>query len=572
MRYKTFSNTRLKLISFLFLVVAILLVVKLFGLQILNAEYYQNEADRQYATPSKNIYERGSIYFKRIDGTLVTAGSQVSGFKVSINNTKVNNKFYTFDELNKVIDIDEEEYYKKVADEEDTYEEIAHHLSKEEADEVSALGLPGITVFKEKWRFYPVNEMAAHTVGFVGYNGDTLEGRYGLERQYDDTLRRSDDDPHINVFAEIFSDIGDVFGEEKRKNGDLVTTIEPAVQLFLEKTLSSTKERYEIDSVGGIVINPTTGAIYAMSAQPNFNPNTFREEESVLIFSNPLVENVFEFGSVVKPLVMAAAIDAGVVTAETKYNDKGSIVVENKEIFNFDKKGRGPGTTMQDVLNQSLNTGMVEVYNKLGKEKMRRYMYSYGIKEKTGIDLPNETKGLTSNLESPRDLEYANASFGQGVALTPVGMVRALSALANDGRLVTPHVVSEIKYKDGTSETLKYEEGQSEISEATSEEITRMLVVALDKSLETLGKKTGNHSVAAKTGTAQVANPEDGGYYEDRNMHSFFGYFPAYDPQFLIFLYGVHPKGTRFASITWTDPFLDMTKFLLNYYEVPPDR
>jgi cell division protein FtsI/penicillin-binding protein 2 len=228
---------------------------------------------------------------------------------------------------------------------------------------------------------------------------------------------------------------------------------------------------------------------------------------------------------------------------------------------------------MQDVLNQSLNTGMVFVEQHLGKEKFRNYMLSFGIKEKTGIDLPNETSGLVTNiLTSPREIEYANAAFGQGIALTPIEMVRALAALGNGGNLVVPHVVKEIKYNDGTSKKMTYNLKPTKISKKTAEEITSMLVTVMDKSIKGGNGKLEHFSVAVKTGTAQVADSTNGGYYADRHTHSFFGYFPAYDPKFIVFLYAVNPKGVPYAATTWADPFLDITKFLLNYYEVPPDR
>ena len=351
----------------------------------------------------------------------------------------------------------------------------------------------------------------------------------------------------------------------------MVSTIEPTVQGFLEKKLEEIKEKYQADAIGGIIMNPQDGSIYALSAKPDFDPNNFSQVSKVSILSNPFVENVLEFGSVVKPLVMAAALDTGVVKAETKYEDKGSVIVEKKEIFNFDKKARGV-VNMQEVLSQSLNTGMVFVYQKLGKEKLREYLLAYGIKNKTGIDLPNETSGLVSNLNTTRDIEYANASFGQGIALTPIEMVRALASLGNGGELVTPHVVKSIKYSDGTELKNKYSTTRAKISKETSQEITRMLVNVMDKALQGGKAKIENFSVAAKTGTAQVANSEDGGYYEDRHTHSFFGYFPAYDPKFIVFLYAINPKNVEYAAVTWADTFLDTTKFLLNYYEVPPDR
>jgi len=319
-------------------------------------------------------------------------------------------------------------------------------------------------------------------------------------------------------------------------------------------------------------MNPTDGSIYALSIKPDFDINNFSKVKTVGTFSNPMVENVLEFGSVVKPLVMAAAIDKKVLTADTKYNDTGSVIVEKKQIFNFDKKGRGPGTSMQDVLNQSLNTGMVLTYQKLGKKNMRDYMLAYGIKDKTGIDLPNETSGLVANLNSPRELEYANAAFGQGIALTPVEMVRALASLGNGGVLVTPHLVDKIIYENNTEKKLTYPTIPTKISKETSTEISRMLVTVMDKSLKNGAAKFDHHSVAVKTGTAQVANLDGGGYYEDRHTHSFFGYFPAYNPQFIVFLFAVNPKGVPYAAQTWADPFIRITKFLINYYEVPPDR
>jgi len=151
-------------------------------------------------------------------------------------------------------------------------------------------------------------------------------------------------------------------------------------------------------------------------------------------------------------------------------------------------------------------------------------------------------------------------------------MARALSSLANGGNLVVPHVVKEVKYDDGTSKQLKYETKPTRLTPESTATITNMLVTVMDKAIKGGAGKIDHHSVAVKTGTAQVANAESGGYYEDRHTHSFFGYFPAYDPEFIVFLYAVNPKGIEYAAQTWSDPFLDITKFLLSYYEVPPDR
>ncbi len=548
----------------------LILITKLFLVQVVHGDTYSESADRQYTTPQNNIYERGTIFFESKDGQLISAATQVAGFKVAIDSRKIINPEDAFNKINKIIILDRDNFMAKAAKTNDPYEEVANRLSKKEADAISLLKIPGVNIFKEKWRFYPGGTLASHVLGLVGYKESELGGRYGLERQYNKELSRNNNNPYVNFFAEVFSNINETLFKNGVKEGDVVTTIEPQVQNFLEKKLTEVGKKYQVDSIGGIIMNPQDGSIHAMGVKPDFSPNDFSKTK-ISTFSNPLVESVFEFGSVIKPLVMAGALDAGIISAETTYNDKGSVIVENKEIFNFDKKGRGI-VNMQEVLNQSLNTGMVFIEQKLGKEKLRDYLFSYGIRDKTGIDLPNETSGLVKNLNSSREIEYANAAFGQGIALTPVELIRALASLSNGGNLVVPHIVKEIKYDNSSSKKISYPITRAKITPQTSEEITRMLVTVMDKAIRGGLAKLDNFSVAVKTGTAQVADNTTGGYYEDRHTHSFVGYFPAYDPKFIIFLYAVNPKGVPYAATTWTDSFLDITKFLLNYYEIPPDR
>ncbi len=571
MNYSFFSRT--KILSFCILVFSAILIGKLFYIQVVHSISYKEKAEHQYATPSSNIFERGTIYFKTKNGELVSAATQTTGYKVAINPAEVINIENTYQALAKIIQIDQNTFSLKAEKKSDPYEEIADRLSKEEADAISVEKIPGVYIYKEKWRFYPGSNSAAQTLGFVGYNGNDLGGRYGLERQYNNVLTKTGDNPYLNFFAEVFSNIKKNLSTDESKSGELVTTIEPTVQGLLDKKLQEVKDKYQADSIGGIIMNPKDGSIYALSVKPDFDLNNFSKVTNVSTFSNPLVENVYEFGSVIKPLVMTAGLDTGVVNAGTTYDDKGFVMVDNKRINNFDNKGRGPGTTMQGVLNESLNTGMVFVAKKLGHDNMRNYLLSYDIDKKTGIDLPNETSGLVSNImKSPRDLEYADAAFGQGIAMTPMEVIRALASLSNGGNLVVPHLVSSIKYSDGTTKEFNHTTTRVKISEQSAQEITRMLVAVMDTALGGGKNKFEHYSVAVKTGTAQVAKPAGGGYYADRHTHSFFGYFPAYDPKFIVFLYAVNPKGVQYSSETWTNPFLDLTKFLLNYYEVPPNR
>jgi cell division protein FtsI/penicillin-binding protein 2 len=429
-------------------------------------------------------------------------------------------------------------------------------------------------MYRNQWRYYPGEDLASRTIGFVGFteeSADTLTGRYGLERYYDDVLSREDGRISVNFFAEIFSNLGSIiFDTTESRTGDVVTSIEPTVARMLDRELQKIQDTYNSDLTGGIIINPKNGEIYALNAVPSFNIND-RTGTQIRDFRNPLVEDVYEMGSIIKALTMAVGLDSNAVAPSTTYYDAGFIDLDTYTIKNYDGKGRGT-VDMQQVLSQSLNTGVSFIVKTMGKEKFREYFKALKFGSETGVDLPNETYGLIDNLNSPRDVEYATASFGQGIALTPMATVRALAALGNGGKLITPHIATKIEFQDGTSKDITYPEGDQVWSAETSEEVSRMLTTVVDEALSGGKVKLEHYSVAAKTGTAQIADSEGGGYYEDKYLHSFFGYFPSYEPEYLIFLYTVEPKGVQYASETLTAPFMELTKFLINYYNVPPDR
>ena len=251
------------------------------------------------------------------------------------------------------------------------------------------------------------------------------------------------------------------------------------------------------------------------------------------------------------------------------------MTLNTRTFCNYDGESHGSNISMQTVLNKSLNTGAAYVALRMGNAKFDKAMLGFGLENLTGIDMPNEGKSLVSNLKTNRDLEAAQASFGQGIALTPIMTVRALSALANGGTLITPHLAKEIRYKLGPTKVIPYpieSERERVLSPEASAEISRMLTEVVDRSLRDGKVRLENYSIAAKTGTAQIAKPGGGGYYDDRYLHSFFGYFPSYEPEFLVFLYTYYPKGVQYASETLTDTFINITKFLINYYNITPDR
>ena len=561
---------RIRLISIGLFIFALLLIGKLYFLQIVHNDLYVQKADRQYTTTSGNIFSRGSIYFSNKNGSVVSAATLQSGFTVAINPKILKDPEEVYKKLNEILPTDHDIFLAKAQKLNDPYEEIAKHVETEIGQKIQNLNIIGLKIYKDRWRFYPGEQNSAHTIGILGYKGDEYAGRYGLERQYEQTLVRKDG-AEVNFFAQIFSNLKSSLSSTRESEGDVVTTIEPTVETYLENLLASTSEKWKAEEVGGIIMNPENGEIYAMETYPTFNPNNSQLEKNISIFSNPLVENVYEMGSIIKPLTVSAAVDQGLITATSTFYDPGFVIINNKKISDFDGKNRGT-VTIQDLLSQSLNVGAAHVQSLLGNKIFAQYFYNFGLNQKTGIELPNESKNLVDNLKSPRDIEPANASFGQGIALTPVSTIRALATVANGGVLVSPHLVKKVNYTTGLFHQTSIPEPIRVLQPSTSAKVSAMLVHSVDYVLLNGSLRLPNYSVAAKTGTAQIAKKEGGGYSDTEFLHSFVGYFPAYNPKFIILLYMLKPQGARFGSETLTIPFMNTVNFLINYYEVPPDR
>lgn len=564
------QNNRIRILTGVVATVGILVVARLFSLQIVKADEYRARAERQYVTPTGGVFDRGNIYFTDKDGSSIAAATIENGFKVAINPSRITDPDATFTALSAVLALNADDFFARAAKKNDPYEEIAFRLDQATADKVNELAIPGVTVYRQKWRFYPGGNLSAQTIGFVSYRGDELVGNYGLEEKYNDVLSRTGGSLYVNFFAEIFANVQSTVFKNEIPAGDLVTSINPTVQSQLEVVVGEIQRKWSSDTVGGIVMNPHTGEIVAMASAPTFDLNNYGVQKDQSVYLNQMVQGRYELGSIVKPLVMAAAIDVGAVTPLTSYYDAGSVVVQDKTINNFDKKGRGH-VTMQDVLNQSLNTGMVFTQQKMGKEAFKTYMVDrYKLGEKTGIDLPGEVNGLMSGLRGTNDVNYANAAFGQGIATTPINIVRGFGAIANGGRLVTPHIVTAIDEQTGFKKTIDYTVSTEQILKPeTVATITSMLTKVVDDGYH---RQVKHYSVAAKTGTAQIARPGGQGYYTDRNLHSLIGFFPATKPEYVLYLFNVYPKGALYAIQTLGDPFFDMVQFLGNYYAVTPDR
>ncbi|HEX2792653.1 MAG TPA: penicillin-binding protein 2 [Candidatus Paceibacterota bacterium] len=563
---------RLRVLSTLLFLFAFLLITRLYFVQVVDAAEYQLRAEKQYMSSSQELFDRGSIYLTRKDGSLLSAATLATGFTVAMRPSDIEDAETAYAALSAQVAIDKEAFLASAARIDDPYEVVAKRVSEDAGKAIEALEIPGIRLERERWRSYPAKTQAAQSIGFVAYDNDNdLAGRIGLERYYEDALSRKNEGLFGNFFAELFANLDSVVVDAREaREGDLITTIDPVVQEKLDQVIASVNAQYGSLETGAIIMDPKTGEIIALDTYPSFDLNDFANGNPAH-FGNPLVESRYEFGSIVKALTMAAGLDAGAVTPDSTYNDTGCRTLNEKTFCNYDLKARGV-IPMQEILSQSLNVGAAYVALAVGRERFREYFKELGMGEETGIDLPSEIPGTIANIEkSPRDIEYATASYGQGIAQTPVEMVKALGALANGGEVVTPHLVRAIRLESGIERELAWGESSRVFSKKAVEETTRMLVKVADTKIANGAKKIPEMTVAAKTGTAQVPGP-GGQYYANLYFHSFFGYFPAYEPRYIILLYTRQPQGVQYASETLTEPFFELTHFLINYYSIPPDR
>ena len=569
---KSKFRNRARMLSGFFILVAAILLVRLYTVQVVDGQKYARDAIGQYAVRAPESEDRGTIFFTRADGERVAAAIMKGGWRIAIIPKHITDAESLYTNIAEITAIDRERFLTSAAKRDDPYEEVAFKISDENASNIRKRGFPGILLVQDQWRFYPADELAAHAIGFFGFKGESKEGRYGLEQYWQGTLASRGASHYVNPFAEIFTDIGDLLSvESAAAQGDVITSIEPNVERELENALEEVGTRYNPKTAGGIVMDPKSGEVVAIAVWPSFNPNTYNLEKNLSVFGNPLVEDIYEMGSIMKPLTLAAAIDAGGITPATKYEDRGFVMKSGKKVSNFDGKARGY-VNMQEVLNQSLNTGASFAVDSMGQNVFSQYVRNYGLGEKTGIDLPNEAISSIQSLESGSDVDYASASFGQGIATSPIAMVRALSALANGGALPNPHLTTALRHRSGIIREIPIGTSKQVLKPETVETVTRMLVKVYDDALLEGALREEHYSIAAKTGTAQIAMSGGGGYYADRYFHSFFGYLPAYDPKFIVFMYALEPKGEIYASRTLSKPFHTIAKYLINYYQIPPDR
>lgn len=557
-----------------------LIIYRLFILTQIQHEKFVRSAQNQYNNPSDLLAGRGNIYFSDYSsGNKKIAAANRSAFFLYSNNSLVDSR-QAAEQIAPILKREVSLLEAVFEQKNKNYLVVERNLSKERADKIKALKLPGLTVASEISRFYSNSTLAAPVLGFVGFEGNQRVGQYGVEFYYDDILSgvlRTLDFRGNRTYSDILQSLkfwdkadSQTEGEEpKNQDGsDVVLTIDYNIQSMIEVRLNALIKKWSAAGGSIIVQDPATGAILAMTSSPSFDPNNYSNYE-LGAFINPNVQEVFEPGSSFKPLTMAGAIDSGAITPDTTYTDTGEVRVGGYAIHNFDQKSNGI-QTMRQVLQHSLNTGAIFAEEKTGDDKFLNYVVGFGFGQKTGVDLGGEANGNISNLYSGRKINFLTASFGQGIAVTPLQLVNAYSVIANGGKLMKPYIVKEIILADGTIKETKATVLGAPIKEMTSSQLKSMLVDVVEKGFDRA--RINGYDVAGKTGTAQIPDTR-GGYLEnDQFIHDFVGFAPAYSPRFVILIKMDKPQGIKFAADSLSPVFGDIARYLIRYFNIPPTK
>lgn len=547
------------------------IAVKLFKLQILEGAVSRQMAQDQHSIFRRLIPARGDIKITdKFSSEGYPVATNIKHFLVYAVPSQIKNVELVATSLSSVLGITSDEIKSKINDPSRKYVALKKNLSEEEQSKITDLKLAGIYFDSEDVRFYPENSLLSQVLGFVGYKQDTKEGVYGLERFYEKDLAGTAGYSHEErdtAGAWIFGGKRDVNPAEDGSN--LLLTIDKSIQFKAETVLKDTVDRHGADSGSVIIANPKTGAILAMAGYPNFNPNEYNKVTDPKVFLNEAVSGNYEPGSIFKAITMAAAVNEGKVKPDTTYTDTGSVEIDGYTIKNSDNKAHGVQTMMQ-VLDESLNTGVIFAKEQIGNSLFFDYVKKFGFGEKTGIELP-EAKGNLDNLRANVKVNFHTATFGQGISVTPIQMIQAFTVLANGGVMMQPHLVQAKIDSMGKTEVIKPEEKGRIVTDKTAKTISAMLVDVVENGH---GKKAGvpGYYIAGKTGTAQVSKKDGRGYEENNNIGSFIGYGPVEDPQFLMIVRINHPRDVSFAEVTAAPAFGEIAKFILNYYNIPPTR
>lgn len=553
-----------------------ILAIRLFDLQILKREDYKALAENIQLTEKVLTPQRGLIYVKDKEGNHYAVAVNKKYYSIYAIPKEIEDPEKTSEILVQYLPVQKEIIFKRLNKPADPYEPIINKIEDEKlVQTLKNLNLKGICFKEERFRYYPYDNFLSQTIGFVAEDNDGIvKGRYGLEAYYEDILSGQKGEfrgPRDALGRLIYS----LFSTEKKPidGSNLILTIDKNVQFAAEEALKNLIKGREATKGSLIVMEAKTGKIVALANYPDFNLNEFNKVTDYSLFKNYAVQEMYEPGSVIKPLTMAAGIDLKKITPDTTYNDKGYFEVGGYKITNYRNEVYGKNVTMWKVLERSINTGAIFVAQKVGADNLRNYFEKFGLAEKTDIDLPGEITGDLSNLKPPKvnPTYHATASFGVGITVTPIGLIRAFSAFVNDGKMVTPYLVEGIEDAQGNYYPIDQPEPKEAISEQTAQTLSAMLISVIENGFGRNAKIKG-YSLGGKTGTAYIPLIGKKGYSEDQ-IHTFVGFFPASNPKFLILVKMDRPKDTESAaSHTVTLAFKEVEQFLINYYNIPPDE
>ena len=530
-------HMRIKIVLFIFTLLMLLVVFKVFYIQVIDYKRLNKYASSLWSRNLPIEANRGLIF----DRNGVVLASNLTTTSLVLIPNQIVDKELTSQKLSEILGVSLKEMKKHVY--KNTSIERVHpegrRLSYEVADKISALNLPGVYLVKESKRYYPYDTYMSHTLGFVGIDN---QGLSGLELMYDEYLTGSYGS--IKYFSDAKGNklqLTEIY--EKPQDGINITlTIEYRLQLALERELDNAVAKYNPDQALGIVMDPNTGEILALSSRPNFSPSNYQDYTPEEINRNLPIWATYEPGSTFKIITLAAVLEEKLIDLDNDtFYDTGSIQVENARLRCWKHGGHGLQTFLQ-VVENSCNPGFVVMGQKLGKEKLFEYIENFGFGKKTGIDLNGEGNGILFDLDQVGPVELATTAFGQGVSVTPIQQITAVSAAINGGYLYQPYIVKSLN-EPVTNGVIKLNDSKL-VRKVISEDTSSKVRYALES---VVANGTGraayieNYRVGGKTGTAQKV--KDGRYMVGNYIVSFIGFLPADDPQVIVYIAVDNAKG-----------------------------
>ncbi|MFZ2804385.1 MAG: penicillin-binding protein 2 [Patescibacteria group bacterium] len=568
------TDGRLHFIMWVFAACACVIIIRLATLQILDYGLYSLYASDQHDLEAKLLPTRGQIFLRDdADGQLHPLATNRIAWQIYVVPKEMPDPVSVAHALATGLQMPDVDMVAKLTKKpDDPYEAIAKDVDPTLVAALKAQNLPGVGFVQLSARLYPEKGLGGQLIGFVSPddNGNPV-GHYGVEGSLNSILAGTPGTLSAEKDASGHQLIIGQTDLQGAVNGsDVVLTIDRTIQYEACALIQQAVAAHQADQGSILIMDPQTGAIMAMCSSPDFDPSNYGKVSDLSVLNNPVTFGSYEPGSIFKAFTLSAGLDAGKITPNSTYVDKGVVEIDNFKIHDADLQTHGV-ETMTTVLDQSYNLGTIFVEQQLGPDVFRKYVQAFGFGVKTGVGLTPEAKGDISSLSKKGDIFAATGSFGQGISVTPVQLVAAYGALANGGKLMQPYIVDEIIHPDGTREKTKPQVIGQPITSRTASLITGMLTSVVENGL---GKRAAvpGYYVAGKTGTAQVASSNGTGYLKDVTIGSFAGYAPATDPKFVMLVKIDHPRDVQWAESSAAPLFGQMAQFLLSYLQVPPER